>query len=245
LFAVLFIMPLLVWQEGSRFRVRIPLAIVASSAAHVLGLLCFFAALVSAPLNEATALSFTTPLFATIGAALILGERLKFRRIAALMAGFVGILIVLRPGMAAISADSILVLASCIAFAGVSLIIKSMTSTVSATAIVFYQTLISSALCVPAAWFFWRTPDLVDLATFVAFGLLSALGWLLFTRAFALAEASSLTPYEFARLPITAVLAYLLFGEIPDEWTWAGGIVIFVSTAYIAHREAVVARAAG
>jgi drug/metabolite transporter (DMT)-like permease len=61
------------------------------------------------------------------------------------------------------------------------------------------------------------------------------------TRAYAIADASALTPYDFTRLPFTALIAYLLFGESPDRWTWIGGAIIFIATVYIAHREAVVA----
>ena len=76
----------------------------------------------------------------------------------------------------------------------------------------------------------------------VANGILGTLGWITFLRACMLADASALMPFEFLRLPVVAVLAFAIFGEVPDRWVWAGAAVIFASTLYIAHREAAVAR---
>jgi drug/metabolite transporter (DMT)-like permease len=243
-FGFLTILPLFLWRHAGVIGVRFPARILISSLGHIVAMLCFFTGLATAPLNDATALSFTTPLFATVGAVLFLGERIKFRRIAALAVGFAGILLVLRPGLVAVTPDTMLILISCMAFAGVSLMIKAMSGTIPTTVIVFWQTLATGVFSLPAAALFWRNPDPADWLLLAILGILGTLGWLCFTRAFALAEASAITPYEFARLPITAVLAYLLFGEIPDEWTWAGGVAIFAATVYIAHREAAVARRA-
>ena len=108
----------------------------------------------------------------------------------------------------------------------------------------FYQSLFVSILTIPPALAFWTTPPTGTFLLLVALGVLSTLGWLCFTRAFALADASALLPLEFARLPFIAVLAYALFGEVPDRWVWLGAAVIFGSTLYIAHRENAAARKA-
>ncbi|MGH6918535.1 MAG: EamA family transporter, partial [Geminicoccaceae bacterium] len=83
----------------------------------------------------------------------------------------------------------------------------------------------------------WRTPGLAELPFLVIIGALGTVSWLCMTRAFALVDASVVMPFEFARLPLTALAAYLLFAEVPTVWTWLGGAVIFASTAYITHRE--------
>ena len=77
-----------------------------------------------------------------------------------------------------------------------------------------------------------------------ALGALCTAGWLCFTCAFALADASAILPLEFTRLPFVAILAYIVFGEVPDQWVWLGAAVIFGSTLYIAHREHVAHRRA-
>ncbi|MCY7306320.1 MAG: EamA family transporter, partial [Rhodoferax sp.] len=130
-----------------------------------------------------------------------------------------------------------LILSSTITFAGVSVLIKHLSATVPTTTIVFYQSLSVSILTALPAALVWTTPSAGNLVLLVGLGLLGTAGWLCFTRAFALADASAILPLEFARLRFVAILAYAMFGEIPDRWVWIGATVIFGSTLYIAHRE--------
>jgi drug/metabolite transporter (DMT)-like permease len=153
----------------------------------------------------------------------------------------VGVLIVMRPGAAAVSSYALLVLLSTLAIAGVALLIKHLSEWESATTIVFYQSLFLTLLSLPPALLVWRSPSGGAFALLVAVGALGTVSWMCYTRAFALADASAVMPYEFLKLPIT-LLAYLLFAEVPTLWTWLGGAVIFGSTIYIAQREASVAR---
>jgi drug/metabolite transporter (DMT)-like permease len=97
-------------------------------------------------------------------------------------------------------------------------------------------------MSLPPALAFWQLPSAGAWPLLVLTGVLGTGGWLAFTRAFQLADASAIAPYEFSKLPIVALLAYLLFAEVPSLWTWLGGAVIFTSTVYIAQREAAVAR---
>jgi len=208
-----------------------------SGVLHLLSMLAFFYGLSVMPLNDASALTFATPLFGTIAAALFLGEKVPARRWIAIAIGFVGVLIVLRPGAVPFSLGAGLVLSSTITFAGVTVLIKHLSATVPTTTIVFYQSLSVSILTALPAALVWTTPSPGNLVLLVGLGLLGTAGWLCFTRAFALADASAILPLEFARLPFVAILAYALFGEIPDRWVWIGAAVIFGSTLYIAHRE--------
>ncbi|MFM8679280.1 MAG: EamA family transporter, partial [Alphaproteobacteria bacterium] len=89
----------------------------------------------------------------------------------------------------------------------------------------------------------WEAPTGFAAAMMIANGVLGTLGWITFLRACRLADASALMPFEFLRLPVVAVLAFLVFGEVPDRWVWIGAAVIFASTFYLAHREAAVSRA--
>jgi drug/metabolite transporter (DMT)-like permease len=189
------------------------------------------------PLAELTALAFTKPLFATAGAALILGEVVRLRRWTAVLVGFAGVLIVVRPGAEAVSPYAGLMLLSALFAAAVTLIVKRLTATESPSTIVLYQSLFMTALSVPLALAYWRTPTLVELPLLLLVGLLGTVSWLCMARAFALADTSIVVPFEFARLPLVAVVAYVLFAEVPTIWTWLGGAVIFGSTAYITHRE--------
>jgi drug/metabolite transporter (DMT)-like permease len=200
-------------------------------------MVCFFLAVAEIPLAEAMALSFTKPLFATLGAAVLLHEVVRARRWTAVLVGFCGVLIVLRPGVEGISLFASLLLVSSLITAGVTLTIKRLTATESATTIVLYPALFMTALALPLALLHWRTPTLAEMPALIIVGGLGTVSWLCVTRAFALVDASIVMPFEFARLPLIALVGYLLFAEVPTVWTWLGGAVIFASTAYITHRE--------
>ena len=218
-------------------RTRQPWHLAFTSVGVLVSMVCFFMAVAELPLAEVMALSFTKPLFATLGAALLLHEAVRARRWVAVLVGFLGVMIVLRPGTEAVSLYAVLVLLSALVLAGVTLIIKRLTATESATTIVLYQAVFMTAMSVPLALLYWRTPDLAELPFLVIIGVLGTVSWLCMTRAFALIDASVVMPFEFARLPLTALAAYLLFAEVPTVWTWLGGAVIFGSIAYITHRE--------
>lgn len=211
---------------------------------NVVGMAAGFTALTLIPLAEATALSFTAPLFATIGAALLLGEVIRTRRIAALVVGFAGTMLVLRPGLEAVSLGALLALVNALSISITTLIVKMLTRSEEPEQIVTYMALLMSPLSLVPALFVWQTPSWAVLGWLVLLAGAGTLGHLLFTRAFALAEVSQIQPLEFIRLPMVAVIAYVLFAEVPTVWTWLGGSVIFVATAYITHREAQLARRA-
>jgi drug/metabolite transporter (DMT)-like permease len=242
-FGFLTVAPIVLWQNRGWPRTNAVKPLAASGLCHYVSMLAFFTGVTLMPLNESAALSFATPLFATIGAALFLGETVRARRWIAIIIGFAGVLIVLRPGAVPLSLGAALVLFSTMSFAGVTVLVKMMSGTERTATVVFYQSLIVMLLTLPLALSVWTTPSLLNFIALAALGALSTAGWLCFTRAFALAEASAILPLEFTRLPFVALLAYVFLGETPDEWVWLGAAVIFGSTMYIAHREASAHRA--
>ncbi len=201
-----------------------------------------FAAITMIPLAEATALGFTAPLFATIGAVLVLGEVIRARRVAALAAGFVGMLLVLRPGMEAMSIGALLALGNAFGIAITALVVKKLTATERPEAIVLWMVLLQSPLSLVPALFVWTWPDPMTWLWLFCLAGAGTAGHVCWTRACGLAEITQLQPLEFIKLPLIAVVGYLLFGEEPTVWVWLGGAVIFCSTAYISHREALLAR---
>jgi drug/metabolite transporter (DMT)-like permease len=232
------------WSDRSWPRCGRVGALSVSGLCHFSAMMSFFYGVTLIPLNESAALTFASPLFGTIGAALFLGEKVRARRWVAIAIGFVGVMIVLRPGAVPFSFGAGLVLFSTMSFAGVTVLVKLMSGTEKTTTVVFYQSLIVSVLTLGPAVTVWTHPDLATFAMLAGLGILSTLGWLCFTRAFALADASAILPLEFTRLPFVAVLAFLFLGEVPDKWVWLGAAVIFSSTLYIAHREAAASRRA-
>lgn len=209
---------------------------------NVSAMLAGFTALTLIPLAEATALSFTAPLFATVGAALILGETVRARRIAAVLIGFAGTMIVLRPGVEAITPGALLAILNAFLLAMTLLVVKVLTRTERPESVVIYMVLLQTPMALVPALFVWQWPEPLTWLWLFALAGAGTAGHILFTRAMAIAEVTQVQPFEFIRLPLIAVIAYLLFDEVPTVWTWLGGAVIFAATAYITHREAVAAR---
>jgi S-adenosylmethionine uptake transporter len=243
LFGLAAMLPLLGGVGLDMFRARSPGRLMLMSTWHLLGMVCYFLAIVYLPLAEVTALAFSKPLFATVGAALILHEIVRARRWTAVALGFVGVMIVLRPGTQAISLYAALVLLGALLGAATSLMIKRLTATEGVSTIVWYQALFATALAMPLCLLHWRTPDPSGWLLLISIGALGTLSWLSMTRAFFLVDASAVVPFEFLRLPFAALVAYVWFAEVPSAWTWLGGAVIFGATVYITEREARLARA--
>jgi len=207
-------------------------------------MLTWFWCLSAMPLAQAVSLSFTAPLFVTVGAAVFLNEKVRARRWLATLVGFCGMLIVLRPGVDSIDAPAIAALASAAAMACSIIIIKILVRTESTESVVIYMVIMMTPLSLLPALWVWRWPEPQMWLWMVALGGAGTAGHLLFTRAVQVAEASAIMPFDFVRLPLTAVLAWLIFGQAVDIYTWLGGAVIFAAGIYIARREAQVAVAA-
>lgn len=150
---------------------------------------------------------------------------------------------ILRPGIIPLELGALMVLLSAMLGAAITLLFKRFVAREQAMTLILYQSLFSTLLSVPPALAAWEAPTGFAAAMMIANGVLGTLGWITFLRACRLADASALMPFEFLRLPVVAVLAFLIFGEVPDRWVWAGAGLIFASTLYIAHRESAVSRA--
>ncbi len=212
------------------------------SGVALIAMLCWFSAVAYLPMADAVALNFTVPLFATAGAAIFLGEVVRARRWTATAIGFLGVLIILRPGYTEITPEMALpVIAACFMAASI-LIVKSLSRTESPALVVLYMNLLLTPLSLVPAFFVWRWPNLAELGLGAFIGLCAVLAHIAFTRAFARADASALMPFDYARLPFVAVVGFVLFSELPDIWTWIGAAVIAAAAIYIAQREARVAR---
>ena len=241
--AFLMMLPWLIRQGSGVMKTRRIGLYTARSLFNIVGMVTGFTALTLIPLAEATALSFTAPLFATIGAALVLGEVVRARRITALAIGFAGMLIVLRPGMEAVSTGALLALLNSVAMAITIIIVKKLTDTERPETIVTYMALLQSPMALIPALYVWIWPDPITWLWLIGLAGAGTAGHLMYTKAIQLAEITQIQPLDFIRLPIIAVMGYFIFDELPTIWTWIGGAVIFTSTAYVTHREAQLARA--
>lgn len=206
------------------------------------GTICGFWAVILIPLTDVTALSFTMPLFATAGAALVLGETVRARRWTAIVIGFVGAMLVLRPDFSGLNAGAGLAFANAVLIAASALTIKRLAQQEPVERIVFLASAIIAAASLPPALFVWQWPTWETWGVLFALAGVATLGHLAFTRALALADLALVMPWEFTRLPMMVAVAVLVFGETPSVWALAGGVVIFASTFYIVRREAQLAR---
>ena len=207
-------------------------------------MLSFFYAVSVTPLAKVSALSFTAPLFAAIGAVLLLRERPRLSRFAALAAGFVGALAIMRPGVAPLDFGALLVLGSSAVWAVCMLVIKLLARTESSVTITAYMGVFLTPLSGIAAYFVWRWPGLEHLIWFVVMGGLGTLAHLAFSQAFKEADATAVLPFDFTRLIWASLLGFWLYAEVPEFWTWVGGALIFASSTYIAVHEARAKKAA-
>lgn len=194
------------------------------------------------PLADLVAITFAAPVFATVGAVLVLGERIHIRRIISTVLGFLGVLIVLRPGVSTLTPGVMLGLFGSVAIAGSLLTIKTLTRTEKPQAIVAYSLLFVAPTAMVAAAFIWAMPTWQEWALLGAIGILVSMAQMALTRAFQHGEATQVLPFDFVRLILASVLGIFLFDELVNIWTWVGGAVILTSTVYVAHREAREAR---
>ncbi len=208
------------------------------SGLQSMAMLMFFTALTLSPLADISALSFLAPLFATVGAALLLGEIVRLRRWSALAIGFAGAMVVLGPGFQEISPGLLLVVVSSAIWGATMLIIKKLGNTDSSLTITAYMALLMTPITLVPALFVWRGPTLLELAGLAVLAALGTVGHLAMAQSFKEADASAVLPLEFTRLIWAALFGFWLFAEVPGLRTWIGGAMIFAAVTYIAYREA-------
>jgi drug/metabolite transporter (DMT)-like permease len=228
--AVVLMLPLLARARVGRLRTgRLPMHMLRALLAY-LGMLGLYFGIALVPLGDVVALSFTQPLFIVVIAALLLGERVERRRWAATLVGFSGILIIVRPQFGEVGPATLVVLASAATYAGSNVCIKALMSSDTPVQSVFYGNVLMLPLSVVPALLTWTPPGGLDLVWLVGVGVSGSLGMYFVSHAYRAADASAVVPYDFLRLPVTAAMAWLLFGETSGPWTWAGAVVIFGSS---------------
>ena len=204
--------------------IRVFLSVIAMST--------FFFALAYITVGEMTAISFLTPLLATLGAAMFLRETVSWQRWGATFVGLIGALVILRPGLVEVGIGSWLALASALVAAVTTLFIKRLTDNDDPDKVVFLTISMQTPLMLlPALWVWtWPTVD-IWLCT-AAMGVFATFGHVCMTRAFASADASLVMGADFSRLPFAVTYGYILFGELIDLWTWIGAGIIFMASLY-------------
>lgn len=240
--AVAALLPLVYWRGAELFQSPQIGLYGVRVAISLFSMLAWFYAISLIPVGEVTAIGFLAPLFGTLGAIVLLGEIVRVRRWAALIVGFAGAMIMLRPGISPLGVGQVLAIASTIATGLTAVLIKQLTGRDDPDKIVFLTNIMLLPLSLVPALFFWKRPTLEMAPLLLGMGLCAVVGHVALVRGYAVADASLAQTFEFSRLPFTVGLAFLIFGEVIDLWTWVGALIIFSSAVYITRREARLAR---
>lgn len=201
---------------------------------NVTAMYLYFFGLLVIPLAKVNALAFTSPLFASALAVLVLREKVTRARVIGLVLGFAGALLVLRPGVVEVDSGALLILASCSVWACALMVIKVLARTESSLTIALYAALLQIPLTAVPAILVWDWPSLYQLGVMAMIGALGGLGHLTLAQAFREADVTVVQPADFTKLIWASLAGYLVFAEVPDPWTWAGGAVICGAVFYLA-----------
>jgi len=205
---------------------------------NIISMICWFSAISMMHFEKATALGFTTPLFTTVLAVLILGEVIRFHRTAALLLGFVGILIIIRPGYMPFEFGTVLMLIASFSFSFVLIFVKKLSATDSSLTIIFYHLLYMTPAFFILSLFYWENINFNQLIIFILMGASGLLSHWCLAQAFKMSDTTFVMPLQFTKLIWASLIGLFIFAEQPDVWTWVGGVIIFISIVYITYREA-------
>ncbi len=184
------------------------------------------------PLTEAVTLSFTSPLFATLIAMIFLKENVNWHKWLGLFVGFIGVIVVLRPGIEVLQIGSLLVLIVSILMAISASLLKKLNTTDHPSLSVLYFILFSTPAAFPIAQPYWEIPSNNQWLWILLISICTILSQFSISKAVQKADISKLAPYDFSRLIFIAIIAYLVFYEIPDFYTILGAIIIVTSSTY-------------
>jgi drug/metabolite transporter (DMT)-like permease len=238
IFGIAFMLPWLV-RNGARSALgtsRLGLFAIRGCLAYFVTLLYFMAAGMM-PIADLTSITFTRPIFGTIAAIFVLSEIVGLRRWIAIIVGFIGMLIIVRPGFQVLNVGVIYILLGVIIQTANTMLVKILTRTEHPDTIAMYHAAFMLPLAVIPIFFVWQTPSVEMIGWLIVIGGFGILNQRMLARAFKIADASLVLALGYLRLPISALMGFFIFGEIPTIWVWIGGAVIAGAAAYIAHRE--------
>ncbi len=209
---------------------------------HAVAVMLWFFAMTQIPLAEVTAMNYMTPVYVTLGAALFLGEKLAFRRIAAILLALVGVLIILRPGFREVSAGHLAMLGTALTLGGSYLLAKLLVRDVSPSVVVAHLSIWVTLALIPFAVAVWTQPSLRDLGVLFLVACFATAGHYLMTLALQAAPVAVTQPITFLQLIWATLLGAVVFHESVDVWVVAGGTLILCAVSFISWREAVLNR---
>ena len=196
-----------------------------------------FAALTYIPLEQIKAIGFLSPILVVILSVIFLGERIYLIRTFSLILGFIGTLIILRPGFIEINVGVYMVLASALLWSCVIIITKFMSKNDSAITILTFQYTFVTLFTLPLAIIYWDNPSFISLIYTLLAAIVGTVLHLCINNAYKLSDLSIIQPVWFTQLVFASFLGFVIFGSLPDFFTWIGAIIVFISVLIITYRE--------
>ncbi|CAN0359565.1 unnamed protein product [Discosporangium mesarthrocarpum] len=189
-------------------------------------------------LADVASLQFTSPLFTAIIAAAFLGEKIGGHRMIAIVVGFAGALIIIRPGVIPVNLGTVMILIAAFLYSCAHVVTKRLSDTESGSTVVFYMSVTILVYSAIPAFFVWQTPTWADMPAMIGLGITGYATHYCITRSLAVGDASFVIAFDFMRLPFSAILGWVLFQEVLDVWTYLGALIIFAAGYYSTVREA-------
>lgn len=235
--STLLMVPWLVTGGLAKLRTRRPVVYGLRAVVAMLAMASMFFALQTLPVADATALLYSAGLFTVLFAAIALREAVGVRRWIALIVGFAGALIIIRPGFIEFSWSLAIMMICALSFGAANVFTRFLATTEDANAVVFYNYLLMGLLALPPALAEWHMPEWRDAPVLLVLGIVTFLAQQSFTRSFVFAPPSIVMPAYYLLLPFAAAIGFFAFDEVPDIWVWAGAAVICGSTYYITRAD--------
>lgn len=194
------------------------------------------------PLADATALAFSQPLFSVVLGAIVLGEKVRWRRWTATIVGFVGVLVMVRPGAGSLQPGAAVAILNALASATSILLVRRLSDSEKPLMILTQFALFSTLLLAGPAIWFWKWPSAWGWALAIGVSISATIGQYFWVQAFAVGEMSAVAPFDYLRLPFAVFVGWMIWAEMPVIWTYVGAAIVIASALYIAYREAQIAR---
>lgn len=236
-FGLVFLLPLIVRSNFVIFQSKRIGLHALRGVINIIAMLMFFTALAISPLAKVTALSFTAPIFMAVLSFFVLAERFRLHRWMAIITGFLGMLVILRPGIVVIDTGALLVIGSASLWAVTMILIKILSRTESSVSIAGWMGIFLGLFSIGPALWVWQTPTLVDIGWLLLIGLFGSMAQVSLAQSLKETDPTAIMPFDFLKLVWTALIGIWFFAEVPDIFTWIGAAIIFASGLYIAHRE--------
>ena len=243
LLGLVFLIPMIKPIMNTRMTPRIWKLSILRGAFHAIGVVLWFFSMTQITIAEVTAMNYLAPVYVTVGAVFVLGEKLAARRIAAVIAALIGAAIILRPGFREIDDGHIAMLFCAVIFAGGYLTAKILADEVPPAVVVAMLSIFVTVFLTPLALLNWVAPTWSEIGILFAIAIFATAGHYTMTLAFAVAPVSVTQPVTFLQLVWATLLGVLVFAEPIDIWVVVGGVIILASVSFITWREAVLKRA--